>query len=41
MICRQQSEESLLMEEIASLKAKLGEGSSGRRGGPSSLSGRY
>ena len=39
MIGRQQLKESLLMEEIASLKAKLGEGGSGRQGGPSSLSG--
>ena len=41
MIHCQQSKESLLIKEIMSLKAKLGEGGSGRRGGPSSLSGRY
>ena len=41
MIGCQQSKESLLMEEIASLKAKLGEGGSGRQGGPSSSSGKY
>ena len=37
----QQLKESLLIEEIASLKAKLGEGGSGRHGGPGSSSGRY